>query len=63
MRPLCQLLPEEDAIDDPDDDDDFDPTIPSDLWFRRVSGETGALWVRRILPGGRASETDHSQRR
>jgi hypothetical protein len=28
-----QLLPEEDALDDPDDDD-ADPTLPGDLWFR-----------------------------
>ena len=29
------LLPEEDALDDPDDDDEADPTLPADLWFRR----------------------------
>ena len=29
-----QLLPEEDAIADPDDDDEADPTLPGDLWFR-----------------------------
>jgi hypothetical protein len=29
------LLPEEDALDDPDDGDDADPTLPGDLWFRR----------------------------
>lgn len=29
------LLPEEDAIDDPDDDDEADPTLPGDLWFRQ----------------------------
>ena len=28
------LLPEEDALDDPDDDE-ADPTLPGDLWFRR----------------------------
>jgi hypothetical protein len=28
------LLPEEDALDDPDDDDEADPTLPGDLWFR-----------------------------
>jgi hypothetical protein len=27
------LLPEEDALDDPDDDDEADPTLPGDLWF------------------------------
>ena len=26
------LLPEEDALDDPDDDE-ADPTLPGDLWF------------------------------
>jgi hypothetical protein len=37
------LLPEEDALDDPDEDGDADPTRPGDLWFRvgfsRVSKE------------------------
>ena len=28
------LLPEEDVLDDPDDDDEADPTLPGDLWFR-----------------------------
>ncbi len=30
------LTPEEDAVGDPDDeaDDDIDPTLPADLWFR-----------------------------
>jgi len=32
---ICKLLPEEDALDDPDDDDEADPTLPGDLWFRR----------------------------
>jgi hypothetical protein len=27
------LLPEEDAIDDPDEDDVADPTVPGDLWY------------------------------
>jgi hypothetical protein len=27
------LLPEEDALDDPDDADSADPTLPGDLWF------------------------------
>jgi hypothetical protein len=31
----AQLLPEEDALDDPDEDSDADPTLPGDLWFRR----------------------------
>jgi hypothetical protein len=30
---IRNLLPEEDALDDPDDDD-ADPTLPGDLWFR-----------------------------
>lgn len=28
------LLPEEDALDDPEDDGEADPTLPGDLWFR-----------------------------
>jgi hypothetical protein len=32
---IRNLLPEEDALDDPDDDDESDPTLPGDLWFRR----------------------------
>jgi hypothetical protein len=31
---IHNLLPEEDALDDPDDDDEADPTLPGDLWFR-----------------------------
>ena len=33
------LLPEEDAIDDLEDDDEADPNLPGDLWFlaRRAS--------------------------
>jgi hypothetical protein len=27
------LLPEEDALNDPNDDDEADPTLPGDLWF------------------------------
>lgn len=30
---IRNLLPEEDALDDPDDDDEADPTLPGDLWF------------------------------
>jgi hypothetical protein len=29
------LLPEEDVLDDPDDDDEADPTVPGDLWYLR----------------------------
>jgi hypothetical protein len=32
-RPDRRLLPEEDVLDDPDDDDESDPTLPGDLWF------------------------------
>jgi hypothetical protein len=28
------LLPEEDELDDPDDDDGIDFQLPGDLWFR-----------------------------
>jgi hypothetical protein len=28
------LLPEEDVLDDPEDDDEADPNVPGDLWFR-----------------------------
>jgi hypothetical protein len=43
------LLPEEDALDDPNDDDEADPTLPGDLWFHsqsRAATKTGV--------GGRA---------
>ena len=30
---LC-LLPEEDELDDPEDDDGIDFQLPGDLWFR-----------------------------
>jgi hypothetical protein len=33
-RQNLHLLPEEDVLDDPDEDDDADPTLPGDLWFR-----------------------------
>ncbi len=52
-----QLLPEEDVLDDPDDDDEADPTVPGDLWFL-----TGGLEVHRILGSvrqtGMAYDTD-----
>jgi hypothetical protein len=43
----ASLLPEEDALDDLDDEDESDPTVPGDLWFRvrRPEGWKG----RRIL--------------
>jgi hypothetical protein len=43
--PRPALLPEEDAIEDPDEDDDeADPTLPGDLWFR--GAENAAVWRR-----------------
>jgi hypothetical protein len=42
------LLPEEDALDDPDEDGDADPTLPGDLWFR-----VGFSRVRRKHASGR----------
>lgn len=44
------LLPEEDAIDDPDEDDDIDPTIPGDLWFACTSAREELPKGHRILP-------------
>ena len=32
---IRKLLPEEDVLDDPDDDDEADSSLPGDLWFRR----------------------------
>lgn len=34
---FLNLLPEEDALDDPDEDDEADPTVPGDLWFRDLT--------------------------
>lgn len=31
--PASPLLPEEDAIGDPDDGDSQDDTLPADLWY------------------------------
>lgn len=46
---MCpNLLPEEDALDDPDDDDEADPTLPGDLWFGFEFPS-----VRRRFAGGR----------
>jgi hypothetical protein len=44
---IPHLLPEEDALDDPDDDDEADPSLPGDLWFhsRRVSGPNCASYT------------------
>jgi len=42
------LLPEEDAIEEPDDDVDFDLSLPSDLWFNVSERWKG----RRILSDG-----------
>jgi hypothetical protein len=44
------LLPEEDALDDPDDDDEADPTLPGDLWFLRQSRVATKMGI-----GGRGS--------
>jgi hypothetical protein len=51
------LLPEEDAIDDPEDEDEADPTIPGDLWFRfpASSRSTEPRGTRRILAFGQAA--------
>ena len=44
----ANLLPEEDAIDDPDDDDEADPTLPGDLWYLfRLPAVTGRSASRR----------------
>ena len=43
------LLPEEDALDDPDDDE-ADPTLPGDLWFLSQSCAAMTTGI-----GGRAS--------
>ena len=46
---IRNLLPEEDVLDDPDDDE-ADPTLPGDLWFRDRLPSTLKTGVR-----GRAS--------
>jgi len=58
-RCYAALLPEEEAIADPDEDGDIDPTVPGDLWLlrapppaRRVANDGERS--RRILAGGRA---------
>lgn len=36
------LTPEEDAVDDPDEEDEeSDPLLPADLWFRRQGSARG----------------------
>ena len=57
------LLPEEDAIDDPEDDDDFDPTTPGDLWFCLMNRRSGRAEGHRILPDGQACDTYACQKR
>jgi hypothetical protein len=37
-----RLLPEEDILDEPDDDDGFDTSLPGDLWFRSVDRDSPA---------------------
>ena len=42
-----RLTPEEDAIGDPEDEDEeIDDTLPADLWFRerRSDGAVGTNW-------------------
>lgn len=51
-HPGTHLLPEEDVLDDPDDDDEADPTLPGDLWFRqgfprRIKAFVGAAYTSR----------------
>jgi hypothetical protein len=53
------LLPEEEAIGDPDVDGDVDPTVPGDLWFRialphAMRAVNDGERARRILAPGRA---------
>lgn len=56
MRPPNpHLLPEEDAIDDPDEDDEADPTLPGDLWYawrRSMTVGEDRRNARRILAPG-----------
>lgn len=48
------LLPEEDVLDDPDDDDESDPLTPGDLWFRRTLRRQEGWRGHRILLAGQA---------
>lgn len=56
------LLPEEDVIGDPEDDDDIDDLLPADLWFRGRSSRLycAALRCRRRR---RVSDPDPSPAR
>ena len=57
-RPLLHLLPEEDALDEPDEDDETDPTLPGDLWFASARDRAAEREiVRRILSFDRASRS------
>jgi len=49
---IRNLLPEEDALDDPDDDDEADPTLPGDLWFRHGLRPAMKTSARRGTSGG-----------
>ncbi len=55
---VLNLLPEEDALDDLDEDDEADPTVPGDLWFRGLAARIAMTerWKgRRILTAGHTS--------
>ena len=43
------LLPEEDAIDEPEDEDETDPMTPGDLWYLLSSLKPGPAQPQRIL--------------
>ena len=50
-EPHRPLLPEEDALDDPDEDDEADPSLPGDLWFiTRAIGDLPSLQPERRIP-------------
>ncbi len=51
-----RLLPEEDAVEDPDDEVDLDLSLPGDLWF-----SWGERWNgHRILADGQAGSESGS---
>ncbi len=69
MRQLAlhHLLPEEDALDDPDEDDGADPTLPGDLWFMTAAGPKSEIPTRRrrherIVYSPLASHRTHDRR-